>query len=66
MVLLIDNHYPADDDTLMSDIKSRMPRYHAPRKIIRVEKVPQTENGKINRKACRELAMGAPESKERE
>ena len=66
LVLLIDNHYPADDDTLMSDIKSRMPRYHAPRKIIRVEKVPQTENGKINRKACRELAMGAPESKERE
>ncbi len=33
-----------------------LPRYHAPRRIVRVERIPLTPNGKIDRRACREAA----------
>lgn len=34
-----------------------LPRYHKPRHIRIVDRIPETENGKIDRKACRELAL---------
>lgn len=34
-----------------------LPHYHKPRHIKIVDGIPETENGKIDRKACRELAL---------
>lgn len=56
LVMLVDHRCPMDDADLLSGMKARLPRYHAPRQVFRVAEVPQTGNGKIDRKACRELA----------
>ncbi len=37
-------------------IPSLVPLYHAPKYIFEVDKIPQTENGKISRAACKKLA----------
>ena len=58
LVLLLDAACPADDALLMAEMRSRLPRYHAPRRIVRVSEVPRTENGKTDRGACRRLAGG--------
>ena len=58
LVLLLDAACPADDAFLMAEMRSRLPRYHAPRRIVRVSEVPRTENGKTDRRACRRLAEG--------
>lgn len=57
LVLLIDSRCPMDDEALLAGMKSRLPRYHAPHRIFRVMGVPQVGNGKIDRKACREMAL---------
>ncbi|MCD8317668.1 MAG: AMP-binding protein [Paraprevotella sp.] len=57
LVLVLYEDYPTDDAVLDDILKSALPRYHAPRHIVRVTAVPTTGNGKINRKACRELAL---------
>ena len=58
LVLLLVRDFPMDDADLFSAMKAFLPRYHVPRHILRVETVPVAGNGKVNRKACRELALG--------
>ncbi len=43
-------------EELLSKLKSELPRYSAPKHIIYCEAIPLTANGKINRKACKDLA----------
>lgn len=44
-------------------LKQTLPRYHAPRDIIFVRSLPRTENGKIDRKGCRNAALTGLEIK---
>lgn len=59
LVLLLADTCGADDAALVARMKSCLPRYHVPRHILRVPEVPQTENGKVDRAACRRLAAEA-------
>lgn len=51
------------DDCRMSDAELRavmckvLPRYHVPRRIVRVPCIPETGNGKVDRKSCRKLVL---------
>lgn len=45
----------AQEDALRSDLKTRLPRYMLPAVIRRIEALPLTTNGKINRLALMEL-----------
>ena len=58
LVLLLVRDFPMDDADLFGAMKAFLPRYHVPRHILRVEAVPVAGNGKVDRKACRELALG--------
>ncbi len=46
----------SNTEELENKIKSMLPLYYCPKYIYSVEQIPQTENGKIDRKACRDLA----------
>ena len=59
LVLLLADTCGADDASLVARMKSCLPRYHVPRHILRVAEVPHTENGKVDRGACRRLAAEA-------
>ena len=59
LVLLVIRDFPMDDVGLFDAMKALLPRYHVPRHILRVAAVPVAGNGKIDRKACRELALEA-------
>lgn len=58
-MLLVIRDFPMDDVGLFDAMKALLPRYHVPRHILRVAAVPVAGNGKIDRKACRELALEA-------
>ena len=57
LVLLVVSDLSIDDTSLFRKMKTILDCYHVPRYIVRVEAVPLTGNGKIDRKACRELAF---------
>lgn len=46
-----------ETDEYLVLLKQTLPRYHAPRDIIFVRSLPRTENGKIDRKGCRNAAL---------
>lgn len=43
-------------ERLFRAIRRRLPEYHRPKGIVAVPEIPRTENGKIDRPACRKLA----------
>lgn len=52
-----------ETDEYLVLLKQTLPRYHAPRDIIFVRSLPRTENGKIDRKGCRNAALTGLEIK---
>lgn len=46
-----------ETDEYLVLLKQTLPRYHAPRDIVFVPFLPRTENGKIDRKGCRDAAL---------
>ncbi len=46
----------AEDEERLRAACRKLPRYHTPRLVWRVEKLPRTATGKLARSACRELA----------
>lgn len=44
-------------ESMMSSCFEVLPKYHAPKSIIRVDAIPQTETGKIDRANCKRLAI---------
>ena len=56
LVLLVQTDCTLTDSELQLLLKRSLPRYHAPRSIVRLPRIPETGNGKTDRKACRELA----------
>lgn len=44
---------------LTAELKTRLPRYMLPNRIFRLERLPQTANGKIDRKALEASYLGA-------
>jgi O-succinylbenzoic acid--CoA ligase len=48
LVLVVEKH-PEDAAKLLEMIKEALPRYHAPKKIIVMNPLPRTDNGKIKR-----------------
>lgn len=52
-----------ETDEYLVLLKQTLPRYHAPRDIIFVRSLPRTENGKIDRKGCRNAALTGLETK---
>lgn len=46
-----------ETDEYLVLLKQTLPRYHAPRDIVFVSFLPRTENGKIDRKGCRDAAL---------
>lgn len=57
LVLLVDKACTEpSDERLLARLKACVPRYHAPRRVVRVQEIPQTGNGKTDRAACRRLA----------
>ena len=59
LVLLVDAACPLPDEALLTEAKRRLPRYHAPRHVVRVEAVPLAGNGKTDRQSCRRIACQA-------
>lgn len=55
-IVLLLEYTPALDE-IQSGISSLLSSYHCPKYVRTVEKIPLTENGKINRSACRALAL---------
>ena len=45
------------DESFRSSLQAVIPRYEWPKQIVVVEAIPLTETGKINRAACKELAL---------
>lgn len=57
IVLLTTDNYQLSTINQRSALANyQLPRYHRPKYIFRVEKIPQTGNGKTDRAACRRLA----------
>lgn len=57
LVLLIQGRQPTGSlDEFRQKLAEWLPRYHAPRYICSIAEIPVTETGKVNRKACKELA----------
>lgn len=56
-VLLIRNDVKIKEEDLQAAF-SCLDRYCVPKKVVRVEHIPQTETGKIDRKAAQQLAKG--------
>lgn len=56
LVLLVRDDLPLHEDDLRESMKVLLSRYHVPRHIIRIPQIPEAGNGKIDRKACREVA----------
>lgn len=52
-----------ETDEYLVLLKQTLPRYHAPRDIVFVRSLPRTENGKIDRKGCRNAALTGIEIK---
>lgn len=52
-----------ETDEYLVLLKQTLPRYHAPRDIVFVRSLPRTENGKIDRKGCRNAALTGLETK---
>lgn len=52
-----------EKNELLVMCKNALPRYHAPRDIIFIPSLPRTENGKIDRKGCRNAALRGLEIK---
>lgn len=52
-----------ETDEYLVLLKQTLPRYHAPRDIVFVRSLPCTENGKIDRKGCRNAALTGLEIK---
>lgn len=44
-------------------LKEVLPQYHAPRDIFFINSIPRTENGKVDRKACKLLAQKQADTK---
>lgn len=57
LVLLVSRELPQSVEQLRSLLSAWLPRYHVPRYVLSVEQIPLAGNGKINRAACRELAV---------
>lgn len=55
-VLLLNKVTNITDDALQSAF-SKLDRYSVPKRVVRVDSIPLTETGKIDRKASQELAM---------
>lgn len=55
LVLLVQDSLTLSDEDLRSCMSGLLPRYHLPRHIVRVPRIPETENGKVDRRECREL-----------
>lgn len=47
----------SNTEELKDGMKAILPPYHCPKYIYNVEQIPQTENGKTDRMACRDLAQ---------
>ena len=57
-VVLLAETFRPDDATVQQWLTAAaqvLPRYHAPKKIVFVVSLPRTENGKIDRVACRSI-----------
>ena len=65
VVLLAERPKSSEKETngLLAVCKDALPRYHAPRDIVFVLSLPRTENGKIDRKGCRNAALRGLEIK---
>lgn len=46
------------ESELTAELKARLPRYMLPNRLVRLERLPQTANGKIDRAALRQSCMG--------
>lgn len=57
LVLLVSRELTLSVEQLKSLLAEWLPRYHVPRHICLVDRIPLAGNGKINRAACRELAV---------
>lgn len=56
LVLLVEEALSWSDEALRHRMLGCLPRYHVPRHILRVERIPETGNGKTDRRKCRQLA----------
>lgn len=57
LVLLLEQDSAPDSAWLQKQMRNWLPSYHTPRLICQTKKIPVTETGKINRAACKELAL---------
>ena len=48
----------ADEPSLTTALKGKLPRYMLPNRLVRLEKLPQTANGKIDRVTLKNMAQG--------
>ena len=49
-----------DAAAILTELKQRLPEYMLPRAIVRVESLPRTDRGKVDRTALKRLVDSAP------
>ncbi len=51
---------PVDDETLLAHARQHLPKAATPRRIVRLERLPRTPAGKLERAILRRIAAGNP------
>lgn len=58
IILIYTSNDTIDDDTIKKDLIRMIPKYEIPSRIIKLEELPMTSNGKINRTKLKEIYKG--------
>lgn len=58
IILIYTSNNIVENDVIINDLVKLIPKYELPEKIIKIDKIPTTPNGKIDRLAIKKMILG--------